>query len=125
MATDGNGGAFIVWSDRRTIPINPDIYAQGINADGSLKGPELFIATKSIEPAIISDGSGGAIITWADSRNAANGTSANDIFAQHIGSSGAFLWVEGGVGICETARFQSNPDPHIRWWWWCYYYLAG
>ncbi|MFC1780447.1 carboxypeptidase regulatory-like domain-containing protein [Patescibacteria group bacterium] len=52
---------------------------------------------------MVSDGSGGVIITWADNRSG-----NNDIYAQRIDSDGNELWDEGGVVICNTPEDQDN-----------------
>jgi Secretion system C-terminal sorting domain len=109
LVSDGNGGAIFTWTDNRS-PGN--IYAQGINADGTLKWSEVPVCTRpegQIQPAIISDGSGGAIIVWRDARNQSNGTSSSDIYAQHTGANGLTKWTTDGIGICEAFRAQLNP----------------
>jgi len=55
-------------------------------------------------PKILSDGLGGAIITWQDSR------SGNyDIYAQRVSSTGVVLWTTNGVSICTASGDQWNP----------------
>ncbi|HTP79121.1 MAG TPA: hypothetical protein VMM57_01815, partial [Bacteroidota bacterium] len=44
-------------------------------------------------PTIVSDGSGGAIITWEDHRNGTD----NDIYAQRINAAGTPQWTSNGV----------------------------
>src|SRR3972149_946910 len=56
-------------------------------------------------PPIISDGSGGAIITWDDFRNGSD----YDIYAQRINSSGEVQWTSNGVPISMAANEQSYP----------------
>lgn len=57
------------------------------------------------EVRIISDGSGGSIITWMDSRPAGN----TDIFAQRLNSSGVPLWSANGIPICTETSNQAVP----------------
>ncbi len=66
----------------------------------------ISIATNSQNvPAMISDGSGGAIIVWTDLRN------GNwDIFAQRVNSSGMALWAADGVAISTAAGTQQFPS---------------
>lgn len=47
-------------------------------------------------PAMTSDGSGGAIIAWVDSRSGV-GTQFADIYAQRISSAGVVQWTSTGV----------------------------
>jgi len=58
-----------------------------------------------INPKIIPDEAGGAIITWQDFRN---GNDYN-IYAQKVNSSGAVQWTVNGVAISTVAGTQSNP----------------
>ncbi|MBI4719696.1 MAG: hypothetical protein HY770_00350 [Chitinivibrionia bacterium] len=53
----------------------------------------------------ISDGGGGAIITWRDHRSGQFG----DIYAQRIDEYGNQLWTPGGIPICTTAEDQKEP----------------
>ncbi len=79
IASDGAGGAIITWEDWRSST-NADIYAQKINSAGVVQwtanGTAISTATDNQNNhQIISDGAGGAIITWQDSRSGSN----NDI----------------------------------------------
>jgi hypothetical protein len=56
-------------------------------------------------PRSISDGGGGAIITWTDKRDGAD----NDIYAQRIDQNGNSLWEENGVLICGAINTQTFP----------------
>ncbi|HVO76809.1 MAG TPA: FlgD immunoglobulin-like domain containing protein [Candidatus Bathyarchaeia archaeon] len=109
MIADGSGGAIIVWSDRRNA--NYDIFAQKINSTGAIQwaangATVCSTGMSQLNPALTSDGSGGAIITWQDNRS-----DANDIYAQRITSAGAAQWTANGVVVCSAA--QSQRDPQI------------
>lgn len=98
-ATDGSGGAIIVWRDYRTA--NTDIYAQRVDAAGSrlwlLDGQPVCTANQAqSSPLAIPDGSGGAIVVWQDYRNG----SSLAIYAQKLSSSGYGQWTGNGVQIC-------------------------
>jgi hypothetical protein len=43
------------------------------------------------------DGSGGAFITWQDSRSG-----MTDIYSQRVDSSGVALWTADGIAICTA-----------------------
>lgn len=110
IASDGANGAIITWYDVRNG--NQDIFAQRVNAAGSIQWPVNGVAvsitpeTQTV-PAIISDGSGGAIITWQDQRN---GSGNNDVFAQKINASGAIQWANNGTAIGNSnARDEYKP----------------
>jgi hypothetical protein len=114
IATDGSSGAIITWEDFRNGNSNADIYAQRINSIGStlwtLDGVAVCSATNiQALPTIVSDGSGGAIITWYDLRNE-NGLFTNtDIYAQRVDSTGNVLWSVNGVAICTASNNQLAP----------------
>src|SRR3989304_788331 len=54
-------------------------------------------------PTIVSDGIGGAIITWFDFRNG-----DYDIYAQRINASGDVQWTADGVPICTATGSQDS-----------------
>ena len=75
ITSDGAGGAIVTWSDNRSG--NYDIYVQRVNTSGSVQwttdGVALCTAAGDQQyPTIISDGAGGAIVTWYDSRSGSN-----------------------------------------------------
>jgi len=105
MVSDGNGGAIATWQDYRATSY--DIYAQHISSTGALlwnvDGVAICTAIlDQIEPRIVSDGFGGAIITWKDNRNSNDG----DVYAQKINSNGEVLWTIEGTPICTTTGYQ-------------------
>jgi hypothetical protein len=56
-------------------------------------------------PVIIIDGSGGAIITWSDSR-----ADAGNIYIQKIHSNGTPLWGANGLAVCTETLTQAAPS---------------
>jgi len=110
ITTDGSGGAIITWQDNRSG--NWNIYAQRVDASGNVPSSwppnGVAICTVSGEqesPNIISDGSGGAIITWQDNR------SGNyDIGARRVDASGTAQWTPNGVAICTASGNQLFPQ---------------
>jgi hypothetical protein len=105
---DGSGGAIISWEDDRSG--NVTIYAQRINSSGVVQwttnGVAACTATGGeVHPTIISDGSGGAIITWFDRRNGTD----YDIYAQRINSSGVVQWTTNGAAVCTASGDQQYP----------------
>jgi hypothetical protein len=106
--SDGSGGVIVVWQDRRSGFV--DIYAQRIDASGvalwATNGvPVSTAGDDQINPTIVSDGNGGAIIAWQSFQS---GTS-DDIYAQRINSSGIAQWTANGVAISTVANDQRNP----------------
>jgi len=108
LVSDGSGGAIIVWEDSRIGGV--DIYAQRIDSSGvaqwATNGVPVCTATVwQSRPRLVSDGSGGAIITWEDYRNASD----LDIYAQRVNSNGVAQWTIDGVPVCTTAAWQGCP----------------
>ena len=106
IISDGEGGAILVWEDRRKGGVDLDLYAQRINSTGDKlwapSGIPICTAQEIQEgPAIISDGAKGVIVAWADWRSF-----FVDIYAQRINSSGATLWKDNGTAICTAPSTQ-------------------
>src|SRR5262249_47579399 len=58
-----------------------------------------------LEPAITTDGRGGAIVTWTDYRNGA----ASDIYAGRVNKFGDMPWGGNGIQVCGAAGQQNVP----------------
>jgi hypothetical protein len=89
LATDGAGGAIVAWTDYR-LSTAPDIFARRISAGGIPAWPAGGIPlTAALDgqyfSKVVSDGAGGAIVGWLDTR----ADYAPMIFAQHVTSAGA------------------------------------
>lgn len=109
IAIDGAGGAIITWYDFRN-GIDWQIFAQRVNNLGVLQWPlparpVCTIPNDQVIPKIISDGAGGAIITWYDFRNGID----NDIYAQRLNAAGLPVWPFNGVGLCVMPGNQELP----------------
>ncbi|MCC6349546.1 MAG: T9SS type A sorting domain-containing protein [Candidatus Eisenbacteria bacterium] len=111
IASDGASGAIVTWYDLRSG--NYDIYAQHVLASGAVDpawpadGRALCTATSDqASPMIASDGAGGAIVTWYDSRGG-----NSDIYAQHVLGSGVAdpAWPGDGQAVCTTTNDQYSP----------------
>jgi hypothetical protein len=108
MIPDGSGGAIITWYDRRNA--SNDIFAQKINSAGAVQWTVNGVticsdAFSQINPALATDGSGGAIIAWQDNRNG-----SNDIYAQSISSAGTVRWMANGIAVCNASQVQKEPQ---------------
>jgi len=111
IGSDGSGGAVIAWQDLRNTVNGNEIYVQRINSSGTslwtANGVVLTNVTgEQITPRVVSDGSGGAIVTWADLRTPAN---SYDVYAQRVNSAGTTQWGANGIPVCATAGSQDNP----------------
>jgi hypothetical protein len=109
ITADGAGGAIIVWHDWRSG--DRDIYVQRVNSGGypiwTYNGQAVctIAATNQEWPQIVTDGAGGAIITWADNRNG-----NLDVYAQRIESDGTESWTTDGIVISTASSVQGNPQ---------------
>jgi hypothetical protein len=111
LSSDGLGGAIFSWADDRTDSGDFDIYVQKVDSGGTIVWPSqglpvTQVAGSQVINAIISDGSGGAIIAWEDARK---GPKDPDIYAQRITSEGLMPWTEGGVPVVTTSEVQVRP----------------
>ncbi|MGH7726318.1 MAG: hypothetical protein ACREOU_12900 [Candidatus Eiseniibacteriota bacterium] len=116
IVSDDAGGAIVAWSDRRAGPTTSAVFVQRALASGvvhplwpvngigvsATPAPQVF-------PALIGDGTGGAIVAWGDGRGGT--TSGFDIFAQHVSSAGALdpLWPVTGRALCAATGDQAHP----------------
>ncbi len=105
ICSDGAGGVIITWEDARALGFY-DIYAQRVSADGVVRwtsnGVPVCTATSNqYAPVIVSDGAGGAIIVWSDSRNG-----NLDVYAQRVNAAGVPQWAANGVLVCGSANQQ-------------------
>ena len=97
----------MTWDDERSG--NDDIYAQRVDANGAVLWtvdgvPICTLVDAQRYPELVSDGAGGAIITWQDERNG-----NDDIYVQRVDANGAVLWTTDGVPICTAASNQGSP----------------
>jgi hypothetical protein len=109
MIATAPGEAIVAWMDQRTGPY--DIYAQRVaGPTGSWPSDGQALCTAGGEqrnPSLASDGSGGVLVSWHDSRNGG----ALDIFAHHLLASGDVdgVWPINGRALSTAARTQQEP----------------
>lgn len=105
-----DNSVIIIWEDKRNLD-EADLFAQKLNLSGQrlwdVNGVALSIAEFAQRgPRMVSDGNGGCVVVWDDSRN---GNAPHiDIFAQHISSTGTMLWEPNGKAICTSINEQSG-----------------
>jgi hypothetical protein len=127
IASDGSGGAIIAWVDLRNG--YSGAYAQRIDSNGEVKwaqdGMPFYVGTYLFEYftcQIVSDGAGGAIVTWPDVLN----PYSVYVRAQRIDASGSMKWQSDGVELSGTGFFPQIAsdgnggaviawDDHRRW----------
>lgn len=108
ITSDRTGGAIIAWLDRRSST-GQHIYAQRIDKAGLVQWTTNGVAISTVSnslyfPSIISDATGGAIITWIDYR-----TGYSDIYAQRINAAGMLQWLASGVPVSTAPYDQGSP----------------
>jgi hypothetical protein len=107
MAEDGQGGTFIVWKDYRYG--TPDIYAQHIDANGYplWQADGAPVCTQNADqstPALITDGTGGIIVSWSDWRSGIE----RDIYAQRLDANGNPMWTYDGTVVTNKVNREHN-----------------
>jgi len=104
--TDSSGGAIVTWQDFRNGKY--EIYAQRMNASGNplwtTNGIAICTQDSNYNPIVVSDGLGGAIISWQSYR----GSATADIYAQRVNSTGTVQWALNGVPICAVVFDQNT-----------------
>ena len=114
--TDGAGGAIASWYDYRSG--GADLYAARVTLAAGLPWTGSGVAVTSAQKfggsyqsdyrGIAPDGSGGALLAWADGR--LSGTFRYDLFVERLSSTGAALW--GGGGHAVTSLNTDFTDLH-------------
>ena len=96
--SDGSGGLFIVYEESSLGDI--DIHARWIDGSGDNRWGSsgmtvVSSAGNQTYPAVVADGSGGIIVVWQDEIT-------QDIYAQHLGSSGQITGPPSGFPVCSA-----------------------
>ncbi|HTR82738.1 MAG TPA: T9SS type A sorting domain-containing protein [Bacteroidota bacterium] len=113
IVSDGSGGAVIALQDFRD-GAHFQGYVQRLNASGvpqwTANGLALTTTGNSINNLVMcSDGAGGGILTWEESRG--TGMSGSDnIYAQRVDVSGQLKWTSSGANVCVNTAPQEDPE---------------
>ncbi len=105
VAADGSGGVVVAF-EKGPWP-NHDIFAQRLDSTGAQMWaptsgvPLCTEASPQYYPNLCSDGSGGAIVAWADYRNSGNGP---DIYTRRVRGDGTVAWTANGVAITNQTK---------------------
>jgi len=97
ITTDFHGGVVVAWAE--CGPSWPDIYAQRVDSLGVIQWsaggiPVCRDPSVQMAPKVISDGQGGALVLWRDTR-----TLQWNLFAQRVNENGEPLWQMDGVSV--------------------------
>jgi hypothetical protein len=105
IVSDGSGGAIVMWCvdpHGSYDPYHNNLFVQRVNSAGVVQwgsgGVNFVDTTGSSQYHMVTDGAGGAICAWMDSRNG-----VQDLYAQRINNSGTPLWTSGGVPVSLNA----------------------
>jgi len=133
VVSDGAGGAIFAWHDLRNHLLYPednsinrnDIYAVRLNGEGQHLWNPTGVPVVSgfqampfrISPSggpsrlnMVTDGQGGAIMTWLDLRNRETTVHSKwDIYAQRLNSTGEPVWAPGGLPVIAADGKQDAP----------------
>ncbi len=107
IASDGAGGAIIAWG-ANPLDIDGDrAFAQRVSATGAVLWAVggVLLSTDMWGrklPTIVSDGAGGAIVSWCD----------EDACAQRISATGTLLWTTAGVRLGRSSYINGH-SPRI------------
>jgi len=121
IISDGSGGSLVIWQQMYSGRIEGgspeaekmDILVQKLDAGGNVmwKGNGLPLEINKnagnafpTQPLTVSDGSGGAIVIWRDSRD------KTGVYAQKVDTDGTMSWQAGGIKVASTSL---NPFPMI------------
>jgi hypothetical protein len=107
IVADGAGGAIVFVTDSRNG--TDDLFAQRVDGFGvpqwTANGVIVSVAAFDQGSATACpDGSGGAIVAWADARSG-----VHDIYVQRINAAGTALWTANGVALCTATDTQVAP----------------
>ncbi|MCP4573724.1 MAG: T9SS type A sorting domain-containing protein [bacterium] len=107
ICSDEAGGAVVVWYEQHEG--NYNLVARRVDGTGTplWTSGGVDICTEEHQQQkhrIVSDGAGGAIIVWRDSRG-----TYNDVYAQRIDASGTVRWTVDGIPICTYNGAKDEP----------------
>ncbi|MBN2170090.1 MAG: T9SS type A sorting domain-containing protein [Candidatus Krumholzibacteriota bacterium] len=119
IAGNGGGGAVIAWLQRKTT-YDYDIYARVVDAAGIPQGsaggtPLCRDTSDQLCPGITTDGDGGGIVSWYDTRGGAD--TYGDIYAARIYASGSAdveTPMPGAAALAQNYPNPFNPNTTIR-----------
>ncbi|MBK7368198.1 MAG: hypothetical protein IPJ04_09900 [Candidatus Eisenbacteria bacterium] len=109
IVSDGGQLATIAWLDDRAGSGAADLYAQKVNIAGArlfaISGVAICSAVGACAShSVTSDGQGGVIAAWSDTR-----TGFNDIYARRLDSQGTARWTADGSLVCAAPGSQTEP----------------
>lgn len=113
IASDGQGGAYVVWQDwRNSASLGIDLYAQHITKDGvrawdTLGQAVITQTADQTNPVITADGFGNAYVVWED--NSTLVQSQPDLGMNRL-SPNSVAWGSTGVILTNESSKQRRPS---------------
>ena len=112
ITSDGAGGAIIAWQDWRND--NFDIYAGRVDASGNVMWAADGVAICAAEAhqsmaEVTSDGAGGAIISWSDTRV----YNTQQVYAQRVSADGP----GGPTAVCFASASATAEGGYVTLSW--------
>jgi ABC-type amino acid transport substrate-binding protein len=123
LCADGAGGAIVGWHSDNLVN-NVQMMAQRCNSAGvpqwAANGLQVCTAPGLRVGGLVTDGAGGAICIFSDSRNDPDASYENsdeitnlDIYAQRLNANGQRLWAENGIAFCVADGYQSTDEIFV------------
>jgi hypothetical protein len=111
ITTDGNGGAYVTWSDYDGNDMRALI--QRVSQAGTTTWPPNGYRISDADtwqssPSPAEDGTGGVIVSWQEY----DGGLPSRVFAQRLNQIGEKQWGPGGVSVCGAAGGQGRSSAH-------------
>ncbi len=115
MTASDNGSVIVAWvKDTTTFQSPRHVHTQKFTDAGfpmwNAVSPTILSTTSvpiAHRPRVVSDGAGGAVYAWHDTRNG-----LFDCWVQRVDTGGLQAWAQGGVQVSVTAA-QQELDPAI------------
>jgi hypothetical protein len=128
LCSDGGSGVIVVWSESiydtdNLLTTYSQLFAQKYNSAGAAQwgdgGMEVCTAVGLRgASSVVPDGSGGAIISFLDTRNSNQLPDDDfdnlDIYAQRISSAGSLLWTDDGVAVNTQSYNQFIGGEYLQ-----------
>ena len=114
VVPDGKGGAILAWDDARDFN-NPKVYVQRIDVSGvatwGFDGlPISSAANTQARPAMVSDGRGGAVVVWDDTRGG-----GPDVFMQRLDYFGQHGDPAPAITLAKDLPNDQGGHVRVRW----------
>lgn len=113
VVPDGEGGAFVAWSDQQGSDEAIDVYLHHVTAQGEIAWPHYpdgfpvcNAPGRQFLVRLVGDGAGGVIAAWYDERGP-----SPDIYALRVRADGTVepSWPTAGLAVCDQPGMQSTP----------------